>query len=434
MQRAIVVTANTAHFGDGAIARGPDIRANLPALLGAASAHMGEQGCLIVDGLPIEAVRDQDPPGWQHASIMPWTLYRRDEQLISVGYRHSMDERHFAGLVTPDADPGVLAMALDRYQLLTGTAWRGTHSTTALAGIRESWADARQPLWQLPPMTGKRPCGPLVFRRQLNQFERDWGWVHRFDAKSAYLGALINAEVSYSALVHSGSRVFNRKLPGYWTISLGELARDYVTATGAYAGRPAMVPSHLFVGNVVELTTPMVRLLDDQGVAFQVIDAWLGAPFEHNGRQVHAPATRAFRRWGEQQRDALKLAEHSYPHLVDDVKATYKSVVGAMQREVNGKGMRIRRRDWAHTVIDLWRATLYGKILHVHRMEGVWPVQVVTDSLAYADSSAIPTTLMETLGCPKKGLPAGLSQMRWDESYTTDVWIADHPAKVEATA
>jgi hypothetical protein len=432
-----VITPDIAYFGNGtmtAVRRG--LNRDLCAVLAGTDGRFADNCAVVVDGVPVEAFSGQSDKvraaGWKHTDLRAWTLFHRDGRTVSLGLRASMDPRrhHFDGLFTADTDPGALALILDRYHQCTGFPWRGTYAMTALAALRLTWGNERyQPLWHHPKETAGNMAGPLVWSRPLNEWERTWGWVHRFDAVSAYLGSAINAEVSWGPLNPTGAIDFDPGLPGYWTLELpAELLEVNADPT-----RPPLL-SKVRNGRAT-VTTPYARfLIQDLGYPCRVADSLTGRAEHHEdgGRRIHPAASRVLRKWGEGLRDVLSRAE-LWPAvglrevLTTAVKRTYKDATGAMQREVDGRGMTVQRADWSHTLIDLWRATMYRRMIRVHASEGVWPVAVRTDSLDYADCTAEhPRNLATAVG-----VRPGLGGWRHEEVFTTAAWMAQHRPRRE---
>lgn len=426
--RACVLTQTHAHYGNGTIVTLPrplDLVSILTGTVGRFARHC----TIIVDGTTCDELGARAPAarvlGWNYSKVGPWTLYHREDgRTVALGCRDSMGPRHFGVLVEPDTDPGVLAMRLDRYHRATGLSWRGTCATTALNAIRLTWENVQyEPRWNLPKIAAGRAVGPLIWKRDLSPVERHWGWVHTFDATSAYLGAAINADLAWSVLEHTGPKPFDRA-PGYWHIRLGAAT----LALDAQPGRPPLLPAGRVRDGCVWLTAPYVHFLGELGDPLDVIDSWTGV-------QGRRPAGfRVLRKFGEQIRDARARADH--PWLDYAIKRTYKDATGGMQRA----GMRVYRPDWAHTLIDLWRATLYRRLIRVHQTQGVWPVRIITDSVSYADCVEQPlkagsTAPWETLndalsvrscaigcGCAP-GRASGLGTYKHESTMTADEWV-----------
>lgn len=447
---AVVDRDRRVHFPDGKVSAVRIDPRDLTLIL-AGTVNMAQHTTIVVDGA---SIADHTPhaarltgAGWAHKTVGPWTLYHHDRrgQTCAVGLRDEMGPRHLGVLVDQADDPSVLAMLLDRYARLTGINWRGTPATTALAKIRMSWENAREmPRWNHVRMPGGHATGPLIWHRELNARELEWGYVHTFDASSAYLGSAANAELAWSTIEHTGPREFDKHTPGYWHCEL-------TTPTLAWCSdptRPPLIPPARIRDSHAWLTTPLVWLLGELGEAPRVIDSMTGV--DRHGRRS---AARVLRTWGEELRDARTAAEQLPPgmrdRLVVAVKRTYKDATGGMQRE----GMRVYRPDWAHTLIDLWRVTLIRRIIRVHESQGVWPVAVKTDSVSYADCVDRPqpraatrhygawadtltdalTVTSCTLGCGcARGTGTQLGTYKHEASCTTDQWTTAHAPKVRA--
>lgn len=376
----------------------PDLSTDVAAILAGTLNRFAQHATVIVDEVPVDVVAGQSAAvkaaGWEHARIGPWTVYRRQDRTVAMGLRASMHPRdHFGVLVHRDTEPGTLALLLDRYNGLIGNAWRGTPATTALNLIRLSWPNTRyQPLWTHRADMRVSHVGPLMWSRELGTFERDWGWLHTFDVSGAYLGAAAMAEVAWSGLDTTGVQPFDAKLPGYWLLSLDPASYAEFTA----AGRPPLFGPRAVRDHTVWVTTPYAKLCQDIGLRLDVIDSLTASAMTRaDGSLIHPAGARVFRTWAAAMKQARAQAAAMPTGALRDVllgavKRTYTDATGGMQRD----GMRIHRPDWAHTIIDLGRANLYRLMMRVHETEGIWPVQVRTDSVTYADCTPDPGGLL----------------------------------------
>lgn len=438
--RAAVITPGTSFRGDGSIGQvTTGVEMDLLMVLNTTLKWFTADCTIVIDGPGLDVFVGQSDrvraAGWNHSSVTPWTLYhRKDGRTVSVGVRAAFTGNQLGALFPTDADPGVVAMLLDRYHALTGTAWRGTYMTTAMAGIRLSWENDRyQPLWHMPKIGPGYSTGPLVWSRPLTDVEREWGWVHTFDANRAYLGALINVEASWSALQESGPMRFDPRIPGYWLIALEQPTLDMCTDPG----RPPLIPpARLLKGGMAWLTTPMAKHVQATGDGCAVLDSVTGrAGKRATGTPLHPAQARLTRKWAEGLRDALTAVEAMPAGGFRDclevaIKRTYKDAVGGTQHA----GSRVARPDLGHTTVDTWYATLQRRIQRVYDTQGVWPVEVRTDSVSYADCAPYPTwrngqgieTLAEALGVSPDHEPRRLGRFRVERITTTDMWIAEH--------
>lgn len=424
--RAAVITSSMVCYGNGSsIPVTPELQTALPQILDGTLERFTAHSTIVVDGVTVAAHQTHSETvlaaGWNHARVGPWTVYHRlDGRTVAVGLRDSMNAfQHFGVLFEKDTDPGVMALRLDRYHRATDNAWRGTCATTALNAIRLTWGNSRyQPLWKSPKDTRRSGVGPLIWDRELNENEQWWGYVHTFDAHTAYLGAAVNAELAWSELHHTGPQPFDSALPGYWLI---EPTTDLLAVLNDPARPPLLRRSR---DSRVWVTTPYARLLQDLGYHCDVADSWTGrAESRATGGRLHPAASRITRTWAESIRDGLKELEPGPLRAVVEkaVKRTYKDAVGGMQRE----GMRIYRPDWGHTIVDLWRATLLRRIYAVHAEHNVWPCRISTDSVSYADSNPDPGILGKAIG-----VRAGLGGFKHVSTVATEVFQAKPAKKV----
>lgn len=427
--RACVITPGQVFYGNGAMTViRPDLHTDLAAILTGTLGRFEPHATIVIDDVPLAVLEAHSDAitaaGWAHTRMGPWTVYRHNggARTVAVGLRAAMHPAtHFGVLLRGDSDPGTMAVLIDRYNKVTGTAWRGTAATTALNGIRSTWGnDSYQPLWHHPHTRGFSGAGPLVWSRDLNADEASWGHVHTWDTRSAYLGAAGMAEVAWSGLDTTGPQMFDSRLPGYWLLRLD----DATLATLADPGRPPLLNPRSVRDGCASVTTPYAKLLQDLGDRCEVIDSLTGsALYRADGSRIHPAQSRIFRRWADMMKRARAEAE-TYPagalrdQLLYAIQRTYKDATGGMQRE----GMRISREDWAHTLIDLSRACLYRLAVKIRATEGVWPVEVRTDSLSYADGPNW-QTLDRALGGSTR------ATIRYQGGVTTEQWQAAHQPK-----
>lgn len=452
--RAAVITTDGVYYGNGTyVHSGADLSANLAKILHGTIGRFQPHCTIIIDrkrtasGTWPSQLAQVKIDGWQYGETDgAWKLFHRDggRRTVAVGWRPDMDPKtHLGVLFERDTRPDTLAVVLDRYHRLTGMSWRGTPATTAHAGLRLSWPNAgQQPRWSEPFRGSGQAVGALWWSRKLTPAERSWGFLHTFDARSAYLGAMGNAEVAWSELGNSGRRPFDKYAPGYWLIDVPACVQGWPSD-----GRPPLVDPRQIRDGRLWVTTPYAALLAElQDGPLVVRDSWTGS---ERGRTGFARGHRVMRNWAETIRDALRDVESTpspiQPTLRTAIKRTYKDAIGGMQR----LGMRVSRPDWAHHVIDLWRATLVRKMIRVHATQGVWPVEVITDSLTYADCVEYPQarrltgdipTLTDALGAaaclvdgchctPQETIRLGT--FSHEKSWTVATWDEAHQPKPE---
>lgn len=429
--RAAVITDAHVFYPDGrSVAALPGLNANHNAILRAVDGpRWAAEVTIVVDGPSCTPAKVD---GWTWTGCAAggvWQFYRhRDGRECSIGVRPAMGRAFLGVLFDQDTDPGALAIILDRYNRATGTAWRGTCALTGLHKIRLTWGNARrQPRWQQVQETPKSWVGPLVWRRELNEHERSWGYVHTFDANNAYLGTAISELFSWYELEPTGARPFDPAVGGYWHVKIGPRALWWLTQTD----RPPLLKLRRGADSAW-MSTPYAKLLGQLGDPVEVLDSWTGVPPEwepdpggyRRTPVPHAASGRVLRSWGEELRDAIRTAEAQAGTLpatiAKAVKLTYKNATGAMQRPRT----QVARPDWGRTIIEGWRATMFRTMLRVAECEGVWPVEVRTDALSYADCTARPVQLARTLGADLEPGPRRIGRYKLSETVATATWEA----------
>jgi hypothetical protein len=394
----------------------PEVGSDLVGILNGTLGRFTQHSAIVVDGTAPAAFRAHSEAakaaGWAHSKVDAWTLfYREDGRTVALGLRDAMSTRHLGVLFDKQTDPGVLALHLDRYHQVTGNPWRGTPATSAHNAIRLTWGNkAYQPVWSAPRIPASSDVGFISWSRPLSETEIRWGWLYTFDANSAYLGSAVNAEVAWGPLHHTGPQQFDAGIPGYWHCDLPTALLEAL----ADPCRPPLLRTPR--NGQAWLTTPYLKLLEDLGYQCLIVDSWTGREeFRAGGGRLHPAGSRIFRSWSEGLRDGLRTAPEA---VVLAAKRTYKDAVGGMQKE----GMRISRRDWGESIIDLWRATLMRRIIRIYEGHGVWPVRVATDSVTYAAGTGLESQLAEIVGCRP-----GLGGFHLEETVTAAAWLERYP-------
>lgn len=408
LHRAAVITPSYVAYGNGTtVPTAPTMVRHLPAILAGTLGRFGQHSTIVLDGVAVadvmgsQAARDA---GWAHDRVDAWTVFRYGTtgRTVALGIRKAMEPaRHFGVLFDADTDAHDLARRLHQFSARSGACWRGTPATSSLTAIRSSWGNEHnQPLWKTPKLSVRSQVGFLAWRRELDEDERRWGYVHTFDANAAYLGSAISADLARSRLHHVGAQPFDAALPGYWLIDLSTATLELLREQ-AVEGSPPIL-DRVRDGRVWA-TTPYARFLGQLGDRLDIADSWTAERLS----RTRPAGSRILRPWGEHLRD----------HLLDDdsalalaLKRCYKDAVGAIQRPT----MRVYRPDWADTIIDLWRATLLRRVADVWARIGYYPVRVATDSISYADSNPSPLVLAEDIG-----VRAGLGGFKIDRKNPT---------------
>lgn len=344
------------------------------------------------------AVAEAARAGWKHsaAGISAWTIWHGEGRpsitlVVLPWLDHKAMRVSGAEYLRADHDPLRAAYLLARYREVTGVPYVMTAGTSGTGLIRHLYGAGR-------PARGRRtprllwdgegtPAAQVqeqacVWERTPTDDERALPWVIPFDARMAYLAAMVTAELAYDPLEHTGLPLggWDPSLPGYWQVPGG----------WAPEGTAGLLPP-LTGGTdsgLVWRTTPTVKLMIECGMPEEAIsDAYLpearqdtrGRPLPRGGRLLHGSPGMA-----EILRDGIASIG---PDVTDPdeiavraaLKATYRETVGMLRR-----GTRvIARPDWSDTIIATARANLLRKVIRVGQQTGRWPVRIMTDCVYY---------------------------------------------------
>src|SRR5574342_939737 len=306
--RAAAITPRAVFYDDLTQVRADSTLAWAPRrILAGTLDRFAKHSTIVVDGPEVAQHASQiehvHADGWRCKEVGAWTLYHRaDGRTVAMGLRRAMGVNHLGVLFDADTPADVVARRLGQYATATGGVWRGTPVTSALAAIRLSWQGSRaEPLWRLPELPPVRHAGPLVWRRALTDQELSWGYVHEFDAVSAYLGAAGNAALGWSGVGHIGPQLFDPALPGWWHVRLedAQLARldDPMC--------PPFVNPRMVRDGCAWFATPMVEFLWRAfGDRCEIIDSYTGAAIPGSAlMRPHAATARALLTWQQRMRD-----------------------------------------------------------------------------------------------------------------------------------
>lgn len=304
--------------------------------------------------------------GWHVSELSPWfTLWAPGRPSIHFGVEPWLPEHELH-----HEDPCNLTHRLARFQALTGVAFHGNSGLAATAALRDYWK-GDEPMWR--PGWDKTPPA-------LSDCEKAYiwtrpgdglAWCHGFDANRQYLAAAWNTSATMGPLRHKGSVEFNKRIPGYWliTVPVWNETRlphpaNYVPGARAWVATPTM---------------ELLHELADKGLTV--------APQVHDSYLADRAGTELFRRWVSQIEDAYQASlsdgSDDGEAVTGAIKGMYKFGVGMMHR----RSSRVHRPDWHHSIISKARANLFRKLLAVGMYQNRWPVEVDYDKVWYESKS-----------------------------------------------
>jgi hypothetical protein len=349
---------------------------------------MAPSGGLIVRDATVESLARS---GWRHASLAPWTTFRRRGMpTVHLAVHEWLPADRWplrADAAGDDLPPAALCAIHDLWQSLTGSAYRGTPGVAGGAILRRLWQhQAGEPRW--------RPNHPAPERVTTRSVERDLIWrdevtprpagglhTHTYDVNRQYLAAAGIVALARDELagaptaVDAVRRWSDFKQPGYYLIN-----------AAPWQGHPPAIPPPLAGSGVTDMghtegggawvTHPTLELLDqltDRGLygGYSIIDAYT------------APGARLLRRWAEILRDVTDPTAHYNPiPILTAGKAAYRETIGLFGRP----GGAIERPDWRHAVIaqarcNLWRRLYLGALTSDPGTR--LPVEVHIDAATY---------------------------------------------------
>lgn len=276
-------------------------------------------------------------------------------------------------------EPSADALALLAW---AGIEWqRGGPIPTGIAMIR-AYAE-RVGAWQaprLPEQLRHDVEASSVWDRELSADERGRAWCHLIDKHAAYLGACSSLELGISSPAWSERPSFDRRLPGYWRVEADT------------APWPLLLPDPL--GRDIPrrrrrewFTTPTVELAAQQGIAFEITEAWTWP--------IHRRVLRPFYERCRDARRALEaiLAREPPPRRLAAtieaqraLKAIYAATLGGGLASLKD-GKRERpppwyRPDWRHHVIAKARANMLRNLAE-------WATRGVLAAAIYNDGAYV---------------------------------------------
>lgn len=315
------------------------------------------------------AVRECQVAGWEVKRLGPWTsLHARGRTTVHVCVPAWLPE-HRQWLTTPDIGASVARVA--RYADLTGVPFHidpGVSGLSALVGVPRKTSV----LWT-PPDPPTVDCRERAMTATL--FPADGADLHWYDQNAAYLAAAQAVTVAAGGLEHTGPIGWTRQRAGYWRVLLPSWPESRIPHPAGI--EPPTTRDGRRRG--VWVTGPTMQLLAELATNGwcewpEITDSWTGT------------ATRAvFTSWAERLRDAL-AAVRSEEQMRVTLKATYTHAYGQLATDTG----RVRRPDWAHTLVAQHRVSLWRRLWRIGIGEGRWPVAIDTDNVAYAARTADP--------------------------------------------
>jgi hypothetical protein len=414
----------------------PGLMSDAAWLLDSAADRFRGEGNLIVPWVPLyewgpdsrpeaeqlgEFIDRAEQAGW-HTTVAAlkhksgWVTFTKlNKPVVHVGIL-SMIDADKCPLFKPDDTPEQIAAALVAYRNITGVAYRSSPGVSGIAMIRRLYdlpvinrgvrVARAQPSWIWRPskeLDGIHGAGDLVWQRKITKhIETTYPYVHGFDIRAAYLAAWSTAEVGWDRPRHTGATQFDPELHGLWRIWVRNLTNGPGTRAvyrpDVLKRPPLWNPARVDSSGQTWVTTPIIKLMHENRLFPEVTDSYTCS----KGARILRPVA-------ERIRDGMTLGPSvTIPGLQPTLKNTYTGGTGMMG---TGAG-RLTRLDWMCTYQDQTRANILRKIITAGLEDDIWPVEVRTDAVYYADVEANPRPLGELLGATGPGEPPRIGRFR----------------------
>lgn len=325
--------------------------------------------------------------GWKLKDVHRWFHVKHpDYGRAHIGLTEFFDSGHFPLIDTPARTTAAMAHWHD----ITGHAWTGSAGDAANQILRSVTVQARRGApprrpefwsWKGPTLPSDSPDAPPRYPSETwytpSQWRRAVGpevtQISSLDRVRAYLGALTCTPVAAGPLEHTpGKLLYDRSRAGWWLVRLGPWEyRDLLPDPAGYAPRNDDDGSR-----VRWLSSPRLDLLaelaqrDEYG--YEILDSWT------------APATGVLKTFGTELRKSWQGAK-----LVQDpaVRALVRAGVKEGYRQLHGHWRShqstVQRYDWAAALVAQNAVNTWRRAYGIGNDQGLWPVQIDTDSLYY---------------------------------------------------
>lgn len=255
------------------------------------------------------------------------------------------------------------------------------------------------------------------FAKQFRVFEGDFDWsrkptdaelscryLHAYDRGGSYAAGIAGLELPIGEPVHHPDGIaFDKKLPGYWLVEVGE--------PGDWRYPHPLNPMGHATSEAKWVTTPTLERAAALGHEPAILKAWV---WPEHGR-VLVP-------WYERIRDARTALD------IDDVdaqlarsqnKVMYTHTIGMLNSHQFLAGQNGYSPERHFHIVAKSRANILYRIVQIGTDTGHWPVAVTKDTIIYASDNPDPHASWPG---EQKQYGRGFGQYKWEGSAL----LADH--------
>ena len=334
-----------------------------------------------------------------------WTRVWRGENrgvwvVLMPGLTDSAEEMP---IVAGDQAPATIARRLALFADALRFPWTISPAVTGIdlmkASRPKNWKDEFAPADKDAATSMITPFGgDIDWSRPVTGDEAKCRYVHAYDRGGSYLAAIAGLELPVGEATHHADGLeFDRKLPGYWLIEIGDSA-DWryphpLNPFGHALSEPKWV------------TTPTLERAHALGYEPTVLEAWV---WPEHGRVLVPWQKRA-----ADARSALDVDDADAQAARDQIKVMYTHTIGILNSRIHLAGQTGFSPQRHHHIVAKATANILYRIEQIGREHGRWPVAVLKDTLVYVSDDPDPVTAWPG---GSKTFGRGLGQYKWEGS------------------
>lgn len=286
----------------------------------------------------------------------------------------------FHHIVDDDPDPVTIARRLQRFADALGATYSISASTTGLDLMQIlHWKQREEyfaPLRPVPPAEISTLEADIDWHRAPSEAERAHRWVHAYDRGGSYLAGVSGLELGIGpATYHPDGYEFDKRLPGYWRITMPEKAEWL-------APNPIDPRNRDIAGQQTWVTTPTLDVAIASGYDPEIHEAY-----------VWERHSRIYDTWYERIRDARTALDTGDPddtRARDVLKELYVRTLGLTASFEHHQGRPGFAPERYHFIQARAKANIIRRIQQIGADTGRWPVAISKDTVLYTSDESDP--------------------------------------------
>lgn len=215
----------------------------------------------------------------------------------------------------------------------------------------------------------------VIWSRRPTEAESRRLYVHAYDRGGSYAAGVAGLELGIGAPTHHPEgMVFDKRLPGYWRVEVGD--------SGDWRMPHPLNPRGRVGSQPVWVTTPTLQLAVEMGHEPPVLEAYTWAK---HGRVLDSWYSRV-----RDARTALDTDDVDAQAARNQLKVVYTRTIGALGSETFMRGREGYAPERRHHIVAKARSNMLRRIAQIGRDHNQWPVAVVTDTVLYVSDEQDP--------------------------------------------